>query len=150
MEGTLQARHISVSIERAPDDVYRFASDPLNLPLWATGLAGSIRNVDDEWVVQQGPMGRVTVRFTEPNALGVIDHDVALPSGVTFHNPIRVVPNGSGSEVIFSLFRPPGTSAEAFDEDAQMVEKDLRILKSLLEGGEGARRDAEYSERQQK
>jgi hypothetical protein len=134
MEHTMEARHISVSIERAPDEVYRFASDPLNLARWATGLAGSIRNVDGEWVVEGGPLGRVAVRFTEPNALGVLDHDVVLPSGVTVHNPIRVVPNGSGSELIFSLFRRPGTSAEGFDEDAQAVEQDLRILKGLLDG----------------
>ena len=36
--------------------------------------------------------------------LGVPDHDV-LESGVTVHNPIRVVPNGSGSTVIFTLMR---------------------------------------------
>jgi hypothetical protein len=52
--------------------------------------------------------------------------------------------------VVFSLFRRPGTSAEAFEEDAQAVEKDLRILKGILEGGEGAQRDAPDSERQQR
>jgi hypothetical protein len=150
MEGTMEVRHVSVSIERAPDDVYRFASDPQNLARWATGLAGSIRNVGGEWVVEGGPLGRVAVRFTEPNALGVLDHDVELASDVTVHNPLRVIPNGTGSEIVFSLFRRPGTSAEAFEEDAQAVEKDLRILKGILEGGEGAQRDAPDSERQQR
>jgi hypothetical protein len=37
----LKARHISTSIARAPDDVYRFVSSYENLPRWAAGLSGS-------------------------------------------------------------------------------------------------------------
>jgi hypothetical protein len=33
-----------------------------------------------------------------------LDHDVTLPSGETLSNPMRVVPNGTGSEVVFTLF----------------------------------------------
>jgi hypothetical protein len=132
MHNLLEVRHVSVSINRAPEEVYRFASDPRNLPRWATGLGGSISNVGGEWIAD-GPIGRVKVRFVERNSFGVLDHDVVLESGLTVHNPIRVVPNGTGSEVIFSLFRQPEVSGEKFAEDAQWVEKDLRILKSLLE-----------------
>jgi uncharacterized protein YndB with AHSA1/START domain len=32
-------RHISVYIARRPAEVYEFASDPMNLPRWAAGLA---------------------------------------------------------------------------------------------------------------
>ncbi|MGH7805523.1 MAG: hypothetical protein ACREQJ_14340 [Candidatus Binatia bacterium] len=73
------------------------------------------------------------MRFTERNALGVLDHDVTLADGTTVHNPIRVIPNGAGSEVTFTLLRQPGTTAEKFAEDAKWVEKDLGILKRLLE-----------------
>jgi hypothetical protein len=132
MPNLLEVRHISVSINRAPEEVYRFVSDPQNLPRWATGLGGSISNVDGEWIAD-GPIGRVKVRFVERNSLGVLDHDVVLESGLTVHNPIRVIPNGTGSEVIFSLFRQPEVSEEKFAEDAQWVEKDLGILKTLLE-----------------
>ena len=73
------------------------------------------------------------LRFTEENAFGVLDHDVVLESGLTVHNPIRVIPNGAGSELVFSVFRQPGVSAEQFAKDTQAVEKDLEILKELLE-----------------
>lgn len=132
MQPLLEVRHISVSIQRSPQDVYRFASDPRNLPRWASGLSAGIRNVGGEWI-STSPLGEVKVRFTEPNALGVLDHDVVLPSGITVHNPLRVVPNGLGSEVIFSLFRQPDVSEETFVNDARWVEKDLQTLKSLLE-----------------
>jgi hypothetical protein len=50
---------------------------------------------------------------------------------------MRVVANGSGSEVLFTLFQLPGMSEEAFVADAGMVERDLRGLKSRLESREG-------------
>jgi hypothetical protein len=37
-------------------------------------------------IAEGGLIGTVKVRFTERNALGVLDHDVALPSGATVHN----------------------------------------------------------------
>jgi hypothetical protein len=57
----------------------------------------------------------------------------ALESGVKIHNSMRVVPNSRGSEVIFMRFRQPDMSDEQFAEDAEWVEKDLRLLKDLLE-----------------
>lgn len=126
------ARHVSVSIRRSPSEVYAFAANPENLPRWAKGLSGSIRNVAGEWIAES-PMGKVKVRFAERNTFGVLDHDVTLPSGETVHNPMRVAANGEGSEVIFTLFRRPGVSDEAFAEDTEAVERDLAALKRLLE-----------------
>lgn len=135
----MEVRHVSVSVDRPPEVVYAFAADIENLPRWATGLGQTMRHVDGEWIAE-GPLGQVTVRFAERNAFGVLDHDVVLESGATVHNPLRVVPNGAGSEVVFTLFRQPGASAEAFAKDAQAVERDLRTLKALLEEG-AARRE---------
>lgn len=132
MKSLLEARHVSVSIERPPREVYRFASDPENLPRWASGLGGSIREDRGEWLAD-GPLGPVRLRFAEPNDLGVLDHEVVLPTGETIHNPLRVVPNGAGSEVIFTLFRQPGVTDDKLAADAEWVEKDLRKLKQLLE-----------------
>jgi hypothetical protein len=46
---------------------------------------------------------------------------------------MRVVPNGAGSTVIFTLLRSPGVSEAKVAEDATWVEKDLVTLKGLLE-----------------
>jgi hypothetical protein len=127
--------HVSIPINRAPDEVYAFASDPRNLPRWATGLARSdVRRDGDSWVVDS-PMGSVRVRFAERNDLGVLDHDVTLESGETIHNPLRVLPRGDGSEVVFTLFRRQGVTDEALAGDRAAVEEDLKTLKRLLEGG---------------
>lgn len=125
-------RHISVSIDRSPDDVYAFAVEPTNLPRWAAGLAGEMSLVDGEWVASS-PMGKVIVRFAPRNQLGVLDHDVTLESGETVRNPLRVVANGTGSEVIFTLFQRPGVTDQQFDADANAVTRDLAALRELLE-----------------
>ena len=49
------------------------------------------------------------------------------------HNPMRVVPNGDGSEVVFTLFRRPGMSDHEFSADAAAVEQNLVTLMKLLE-----------------
>jgi hypothetical protein len=46
---------------------------------------------------------------------------------------MRVLPIGSGSEVIFTLFQVPDMSDEQYAEDAELVERDLQTLKSTLE-----------------
>ena len=46
----------------------------------------------------------------------------------------RVIADGAGSEVLFTLFRLPDTTDETFARDAEWVERDLRALKALLEG----------------
>jgi hypothetical protein len=62
----------------------------------------------------------------------VLDHDATLPSGDVVHDPMRVVPNGNGCTVTFTLMRLPGVTHEKFKEDAQWVEKDLFRLKELV------------------
>ena len=80
-------------------------------------------------------MGRIAIRFGARNDLGVLDHDVTLPGGEVVHNPMRVVPNGDGSEVTFWLFRRDGMTDGDFEADATLVRADLHRLKALLEGG---------------
>jgi hypothetical protein len=129
---TFMAKHISVSINRSAAQVYEFASNPENLPKWAAGLSGSIKKVNEDWIAES-PMGSVKVKFAEQNKFGVLDHDVTLPSGVKVYNPMRILPNKDGSELVFTLYRRPDLSDQEFTEDAKSVEKDLAKLKALLE-----------------
>lgn len=75
----------------------------------------------------------VGIKCAEKNRFGVMDHDVRMETGGVVHIPMRVVPNGEGSEFVFTLIRRPGMSDEKFAEDKAAVEKDLRALKGLLE-----------------
>ncbi|MBO0129717.1 SRPBCC family protein [Agrobacterium burrii] len=129
----MQSRIIHLSVEKPWSHVYDFASDPQNMPLWATGLAGGLKPDGEDWIAQGGPLGEVRVNFAPANEFGVIDHVVTLPDGVKVYNALRVTPNGGGSEVSFTLLRLQGMTDEAFEQDARAITADLETLKSLLE-----------------
>jgi len=129
-----ESRHLTVSIDRPPGAVYAYVRDPAHLPAWAAGLAAGIRLVRGEWVADS-PMGPVLVRFAPVNEYGVLDHDVVLPDGTTTTNPVRVLADGAGSEVVFTLRRQPGVGDEEWAADAAAVTADLEALKRLLEAG---------------
>lgn len=115
-----KVQHITQSIAVAPQKVYEFVSNVKNLPQWASGLSESA-------------LGSIKIEFVPKNESGVLDHDVTLPTGERFHNPMRVIPNGQGSEITFSLFQLPGVTDEKFQEDIKWIQKDLSHLKLLLE-----------------
>ena len=127
-----QSRNLSVQIGRNPRDVYNFASVPENFPRWASGLGKSLKRKNGEWIAET-PQGPIKVRFTERNEFGILDHYVIPESGVEIYIPMRVIPNGSGSELIFTLFRLSDVSDEKFATDAEWVMRDLTALKNLLE-----------------
>jgi len=127
-----QSRNLSVQIRRNPRDVYNFTSVPENFPRWASGLGKSLKRKNGEWIAET-PQGPIKVRFTERNEFGILDHYVIPESGVEIYIPMRVIPNGSGSELIFTLFRLSDVSDEKFAADAEWVMRDLAALKNLLE-----------------
>jgi len=128
-----RSRHISIGIDRPASIVYDFAADPRNLPRWAAGLAGSRVERDGERWFTDSPMGRVTFTFAAHNDFGVLDHDVTLPSGETVYNPMRVISDGDGCEVVFTLRQRPGMTDDDFQRDADSVAHDLATLRSLVE-----------------
>ena len=128
----LKSRTLSVSINCDPGRVYEFVSKPENLPKWAKMFCRSIKKSNGKWIAET-PQGPVKVRFTGKNNFGVLDHYVNPGPGVEVFVPMRVVPNGSGSEVIFTLFQLAGMSGEKYAEDIRWVELDLRSLKGIME-----------------
>jgi len=132
MNAWREMRRLTIVIDRSAAEAYDFLSAPENFPRWASGLAATLRKVDDEWVADT-PEGRAVVRFSERNTYGVLDHAVTLPRGVTVYVPLRVVAKGGSCELVLTLFRQPGTSDERFAADAQWVMRDLDAAKRLLE-----------------
>ena len=130
---TAQVENVSVTITRPPWMVYDYAANPENLSHWASGLSKSkIKKSGDLWIADS-PMGEVKVKFADKNPFGILDHDVTLPNGTTVHNPLRVVTNLEGSEVMFTVFRQPQMSDQDFAKDLSTVKKDLETLKHVLE-----------------
>lgn len=124
------ARTVSVSIDRTPQDVYAYAADPRNLPAWS--FVEAIVPDGDRWTATV-PGATSTMTFVPTNDLGLLDHDVEVGPGDVVHVPMRVVPNGTGAEVLLTVFRRPDGSVADFEADVATVRADLAALKKLLE-----------------
>ncbi|MEO5709111.1 MAG: SRPBCC family protein [Nocardioidaceae bacterium] len=111
------SRHLSVHVDRPVDEVYSYLCDPSRLSEWAAGVSPDVE-----------------VRFAPPNPYGVADHDVSLPDGTVISVPLRVLPDGDGAEVVFTLRRAPGADDAAFEADDTAVRTDLETLRQRLEG----------------
>lgn len=136
---TMPARIVHRTIQRDWHAVYAFAAKPENMPLWASGLASGLTPDGEGWIADGGPIGNVRVHFVAPNDFGVIDHTVTLPNGLVVENALRVVPNGGGTEVMFTLLRQPDMDDASFESDAAHVARDLETLKRLMEERETPR-----------
>jgi hypothetical protein len=126
------SRTISVSIRRDPKVVYEFIFNLENFPRWARSTFQSINQLNGKWVAETA-QGSVTIDLTERNNFGILDHFVKLSSGAVIFVPMRVIKNGEGSEVIFTLFQTVDMPDDKFAEDAKSVKQDLNILKNLVE-----------------
>jgi hypothetical protein len=124
---------LTVRIDCVPAKVYEFTSNPANFPKWVTSFCISAVRTGEGWKIET-TQGSMKLRFAEKNKLGVLDHFVHPESGEEVYVPMRVISNGSGSELNFTLFRLPGMTDEKYAEDMRMVEQDMNTLKGLLEG----------------
>jgi hypothetical protein len=82
--------------------------------------------------VAQTTLGEASFWFAPGNEYGVLDHDVEVASE-RFHNPMRIVPNGKGCEVLFTVLQLPGVTDDKFKADLEAVRSDLHSLKRVLE-----------------
>ncbi|WP_035157362.1 SRPBCC family protein [Cohnella thermotolerans] len=128
MPGILHSRTLTVAIDRPPDEVYEYIANPENFPAWANSFCLGVRKAGDGWVAEtrEGPM---SLRFADRNGYGILDHYLKKPSQRELLNPMRVVPYGSGSKVIFTVFQRD----ESFVLHFRDAEKDLQTLKNVLE-----------------
>lgn len=125
------ATTLSVFIPVDAAVAYRRLSEPANFPRWASGLADSLREIDGHWWAAT-PEGPAEVRFSSPNAFGVLDHWVHFPGGVVVYVPLRVIAHGAGCELMLTLFRQPGMTDEKYEADAAWVQRDLQAAKTWL------------------
>jgi hypothetical protein len=131
---TLPSQTLSITIQRSAEETYAYLSNPANMPEWAAGLCLSIAPTDkpDIWLAKT-VNGDARVRFTAKNAFGIADHYVTIGNNPEVYIPMRVIANGNGSEVLFTLFRLPDMTDEKYKQDMAAVQKDLWALRKRME-----------------
>lgn len=129
----MEATTVTVTIDRPPEVVYSFVTDLENLPRWS--FFESAAEDGSDWTVTTSG-GESRLRLAPPNQFGVLDHHITTPAGSEIFIPMRVVPNAEGSEVMFTAYRMPGMTDDAYAADVAQVRADLAKLKRLLEAAD--------------
>lgn len=127
------SKTITLPIARQLEEVYEFLLEPRNYPRWAASLGGRFENVGGRDWRAETPHGEVIIRFAERNDLGVLDHGVFREGEQPRMRMMRVVANGEGCELIYTIFNREGASAEAFESEAEWMATELAVLKTYLE-----------------
>jgi hypothetical protein len=121
----------SVSIAAPPDAVLRVVGDPVRLPDWAPQFARSATPAGgDRWLIDNG---ETTFAIAVPVSPQHGTVDLISPATRTAGAFTRVVPNGDGSEYVFTLLFPPGVTNDAVARQMLVVEGELDAVRVLAE-----------------
>jgi hypothetical protein len=82
------------------------------------------------WTVETAE-GPASVRFSERNSYGVLDHAVRMPRGISVYVP--AARPWTGCELVLTLLRRPDRVGRRFAADAEWVMRDLLAAKRILE-----------------
>ena len=132
MSVTLEAVTFSISIDRNARAVYRFISDPRNLPKWACPFYRSVLPNGADWVMQTRKGSRM-VLFHPAHSTDLRSHHVHSTPVINHYVPIRVLASSSGSDVLVVLFHPPGSTVKASEAEISSAADALITLKRALE-----------------
>jgi hypothetical protein len=122
----------TITIAVRPDRVLALVGDGANLPRWAIGFAKSVRPYGSGWLVATD-QGEVPTTITVDDTAGTIDFRMRAAPDTDATAYSRVVPNGEGSEFIFTQLQQPGVTDELFAQLVAAVGHELVALKAQLE-----------------
>ncbi len=134
---TQQTETVVMTIDAPPSRLSEDLANPGSHLEWATEFfAGeAVDQGDGTWSMNVPRMGGPVIFRTDgATELGVIDMYIA-PVGAPFGPPlpVRVVPNGDGADVLFTLARIPGQTDEEWDEGIASMQRELLNLKDRHE-----------------
>ncbi len=134
---TTETRTLTVTIDAPFEAVVKDLADPLAQTEWGTEFfAGPGTEGADGTVVAQVPMmgGEVVFRVEGVEEHGILDLYLA-PTGAPFGPPlpVRVVRNGDGVDVLWTLSRTPGVLDEGWQQGIASMERELQDLRRRFE-----------------
>ncbi len=130
MVQTLKSKTLTVSVDRHPATLLEWLATPENLPLWHGVFCRSIQRAPSGWIASSR-RGPIPIRFLRDDRSGLLDLVLRENAGEDLTLAMRVLPNGSGSEVVFTIIQSPGLSDQAYQEHMRWAEKAIHGLKKL-------------------
>ena len=128
---------LTVSIAAPPERVTADLADPIAHPEWATEFfSGPARSLGAGEAAVTVPLmgGPARLRVDADVERGIVDLRLA-PEGGPYGPPlpVRVVPNGEGADVLWTLARAPGLPDEAWAAALDSMRRELECLRRRLE-----------------
>jgi hypothetical protein len=123
----------AISIDAPPSAVIGFLADAAEFPRWAAGFARAVRIEGDDWIVDTGD-AEVRLHVRVSYELGTVDFLLAdaLPDA-ELGAFSRVVPNGRGSEFIFTQFLAEDMREPDLEDHRAVVAIELQTVRALCE-----------------
>jgi hypothetical protein len=116
-----------ISIQASPERVLELVGDARALPRWAPNFATTVEADGEHWIVN----GELSIHLRVDRELGTADILRTRDPRTGAYS--RVIPNGEGSEYLFTLFFPDGTDEAAVTHQMEVVEEELRTIRALCE-----------------
>ena len=134
---TMTTDTVRITIDAPFTEVTADLADPATHPEWGTEFfSGAARKGDDGEVIMTVPRmgGEVRSKVDADLEAGRIDLYLT-PIGAPFGPPlpVRVIPNGDGVDVLFTLARVPGQSEDEWQDGLASMERELVNLKARHE-----------------
>jgi hypothetical protein len=132
----LKSKIVQIQIDRPYAETYRIVSIPENFKLWSPLLQPRFEargNNGRDWFADL-PTGSAIIRFSEPNAYGVLDYTVIPDDGEKVRTTaVRLIPNGEVCELVLMFFMQPYQDDEMFASYVEWATTDFMTLKSVVE-----------------
>ena len=116
----------SLAIAAAPGLVHAYLADPSNLPVWAPGFASSVRPDGMSYAVCRGGV-EFRIDVLVERTAGTVDFVAANDHARGLF--ARVLPNGEGSELVFTLPFAPDTPAGVVTAQMLTLEAELAAVR---------------------
>lgn len=121
--------HVTINVDHR--QLFAFLAEPRNLPKWAVGFCEAIRREGERWLVHTR-QGELAIRYVTHPGMGIIDFYVSVAPGTETAAFSRVLPNGDGSEYVFTQFQTPGMPDDVFEGQVRALREELVVLRALM------------------
>jgi hypothetical protein len=110
--------------------VHAYLADPSNLPGWAPAFASSVKPSGTSWLISRDD-AEFAIDVVVDFRSGTVDFGAAGDHARGLF--ARVLPNGSGSEVVFTLMFAPDTPEDAVTAQMLTLETELAAVRDACE-----------------
>ena len=128
MKNTESAKTLTASLPHDAQALFAWIAEPDNLSRWHSSFCRSVRKTDGALIVES-PRGAISTRFIRDDHSLVLDILAEVVEGIELAHALRVLRNGDGSELIWTLVKPDGISDSVFHEQVRWAGSALQNLR---------------------